>query len=240
MKYLVQTLILSIVGCNLFIACSKDTDNTTANDTDDISTYIATTTTSSKRGIINEMDNSISIASEVEFNNLKYSGIDTIFSNDSTIVISSSNDDNYNFNYELDANYGIIKKSGPSYSFYYIGDLSCTFAGSNIDSHESRVSEWTLSGLESTSDTYILNGDISSYYNNETATYYSIINMSDITFDKSTSKILSGKMTWEIEQILSESDTIFTATLVFNGDQTADLDLNNISYSMDLETGEFK
>ncbi len=238
MKYLGKTLILSIIGCNLFIACSKDNDSATENATEDISIYIATSITSTKRGIVNEMDNSLSIASNVEINNLKYSGNDTIYTNDSTITISEN--DSYNYNYELNANYGIIKNSGPTYNFFYNADLSCTFAGSNIDSHESRLSEWILSGLESTSDTYILNGDISSYYNNSTTTYYSIINMSDITFDKTTQQILSGKMTWEVEQIQSESDTTCIATLVFNGDETADLELNDISYSINLETGELQ
>ncbi len=244
MKTITKSIAFLLFAGSLFFACSENNDkDSETNDTSaEVADYIASSLTSENSGLIIEMDNSIALAATVALENIKSLTTDTIFSNDSTIIFSKDDNDYYSYYYELDTDYGFIKESGPTYSFYYNSVLEGIYNGQYMNSVEDRTGNWILSGFEASADYYSLNGEIvrngSSTHNDITITSESTIIASDIDYDKETLEIISGTLTWNISGNLNDTIFIYTVTIIFNEDQTANITIDNVVYKLDLETGD--
>jgi hypothetical protein len=117
-------------------------------------------------------------------------------------------------------------------------------SSARLTSSSSSSGSMTATGIQPTSATYELNGTIARNAEIESATksYTSTsnISLSALTISKSTMLIASGTATYTYQGTTSGGRSFsYTASVIFNGDGTATIDLNDDrTFLVNLETGE--
>jgi hypothetical protein len=121
-----------------------------------------------------------------------------------------------------------------------------SFSGPNLSSANSGSSVFDLSGLLPADTVFVINGEYkrSGSFSSKIDTSHHgnagiDIVIKSLTLKKPSRKIASGSATISITgDVPKKGSFSFTGTLVFNGDNTATLTLNDVVYMIDLYTGE--
>ena len=148
-----------------------------------------------------------------------------------------------------------------NYTFHYDYALNCTnalptemvvnltYSGSldapRISTQNSGTGNLSVKALDYTYENYSITGSydrtgsfVSKVRDKNTSNSTLDFTLTDVTVDKSTRQITGGTATVTITGSVTGKGTFtFTGSLVFEGDQSATLDLNGTNYSIDLETG---
>jgi len=147
---------------------------------------------------------------------------------------------NSTFSYTLNCNSSNQPDSTSTSSVY-----SGSYSNSNYSSSNSGSSIFTTSGLAPASTQAVVNGEFKqagSFQSKTTATNMGNHNidivLKSLTFTKATRQIASGNATIAVTgSTPSQGSFSYSGTLIFNGDGTATLILNSITYKIDLNTG---
>ena|ERR1700761_8837407 len=149
---------------------------------------------------------------------------------------------NYNstFSYTLNCNSSNQPDNTATNSVYSGSYSSASFSSSNSGS-----SVFAVTGLSPTSTQSVVNGEFkqagsfqSATNTSDTGKHAIDIVLQNLTFTKATRKIASGNATIAVSGTTPNKGTFsYNGSLVFNGDNTATLILNNVTYKIDLITG---
>jgi len=120
-----------------------------------------------------------------------------------------------------------------------------SYSNANYSSTNSGSIIFTTSGLAPTSTQSVVNGEFkqagtfqSKTTTTNTGTHSIDIVLQNLTFTKATCKIASGNATISVTGSSPNQGSFnYTGTLTFNGDNTATLVLNSVTYKIDLITG---
>lgn len=119
------------------------------------------------------------------------------------------------------------------------------FDAPRLASQHSGTSELTVTALNDEATSYIINGDYnrsgsfqSKIRNKNSSTSTVDFSINDLTVDKTSQKILSGSASVTITgSVTGKGAFTYTATIVFEGDGTANVTINGTVYIVDLTTG---
>jgi len=228
------TLFLIPVSCNK----SDDSNQYTAYifPSGAVADYIATTFSSAAGGINDHLENTAILAGR------NYSSNATIDSNfihkklDSAAIIKYD----YNVNYS----FARLNSSPPKFTLSY--DAEGSFTGPLVNSTGNLTGDYTVTGLDTTSTYYLLNGagsgggnQTSIYYNNVSFSSTFRVTFKNITLDKVSHMVVSGSAT------LGSSGTgpagvpfSYSGTITFLGNRLATLEFDGKTYQVDLATAK--
>jgi hypothetical protein len=160
---------------------------------------------------------------------------DTSFQRTVTSGLSTAN---HNINWSVSLN---CTDQIPT-SLVWTGNITGTFDSPKMSGNSTGTRNWTLTGLGPNQPAFILNGTISrngvrtskvrNQYTFETTVNHTYTN---VTIDKDTDKIIGGSGTVTAVVNVSNGNTkTFNGTIVFNGDDTATLTINNRVFTIQL------
>lgn len=232
---------LGLVFSIAFISCSKDESNTA--DVQQSDAVDAITNSLSKQS--NGMASSIELATN-------YADEQSIYTNTATLTCGqlynysddeSYSETNYSYNYDVQSSVQLnCSSSGEADNFLYQATRTGTYDTPRMSSDDNAVSNWTMTGLNTTSTNAIINGSyqrngtqVSKVRNNNS--FQSTINYTstNINVNKTTHKIESGLATVSfIANSSSGNQYSCTGTITFNGNDTATLVINGNTYTINL------
>jgi hypothetical protein len=119
------------------------------------------------------------------------------------------------------------------------------FDAPRLASQHTGSSNLTITALDETETSYIINGDYdragsfqSKIRNKNSSTSTVDFSVDDLTVDKTNQKILSGSASVTITgSVTGKGSFTYTASVVFEGDGTATVTINGTVYIVDLTTG---
>lgn len=119
-----------------------------------------------------------------------------------------------------------------------------SFDGPNVTSTNTGSSTFTIAGLTTTATNFVINGEykragtFQSKVGNKVSGNSTIdIVVTNLTLTKPARKIASGNATISITGTSPKGTFSYTGNIVFNGDNSATLTINNNAYTIDLRTG---
>jgi hypothetical protein len=120
------------------------------------------------------------------------------------------------------------------------------FDGPRLTSSDSGTAQFTIAGLTTNATSWVVNGEYkragsftSKVGDKTTGTSNIDIKATNLTLTKPTGHIAGGTGVIGISVVTSKGTYSFNGTVVFNGDGTANLTVNNTVYVVDLVTGTY-
>jgi len=240
MKRTIYFLLALLVAGTMFMGCEeKLVDDPVA---DQVAEDIASTLGSSNSGISSEIQGASLLVNLYDLN-AKTGITDTVYSTEKNFTSSNEEGTLITFNIDFDLNWGIIFDE---YLYvYYNSTVEGSFDAPRISSTDTRNTNWKITGLFQSSTEYILNGESERTGTAELkiGDQAEIISTSDIvynniTVDKETLEITGGSLDWAITGTIDEDSFTYNATVVYQGDGKALININGHKYSIDIEFGE--
>jgi hypothetical protein len=240
-NYLRLVLALSI-GILLFVSCSDDDDNS-QNLSEGEVTEVLKSSLVEEGGIIHDIE-SISLtlgnaSGRPSYENQNFNdGLSAINCNQ-TIAQSFTNSNSVgNRSWTIVSNWSWTLNcdtQNNSISFDLEGDGTLDFDGPNLSKDISRTHDFNITGIEPSSSEWTYNANHSrngiiqfNVGNQNSMTTTLNYSSTDIVVSKVSQQIVSGTFQVNFQAILSNGNTITRgATVVFNGNQTATVNLDN-------------
>ena len=214
--------------------------------TEEIADEIAAALGSSNSGISDEIVE-IAQLSDDYISELKSTLSDTLYSADTSFTRTNPSGSVITYNYTFQMEYGYVFDGGKLNNFYYNGNASGSFDAPRIGSSDSRISDWTITGLEVSSSNYLLNGittrtgvSQSKVRNKSNISSNSEISLVNVTINKSTFEIVEGTLEWSYTGTVDDQSHTYSVIVVYQGNGVAELTLNGIKYMINISSGEIE
>ena len=236
-----------ILGCMLSVSllavsCRKEDDSTKDDviTTDDAADITTNAVASASYGI----QSSVSSASQTATEKNVYTTTPSISCGQTypNSFTASQTTNTYSYNYNINGTYQMTCTSlGLPSTFIYTLNMQGNYDTPRMSSNDTSQGNLVFTGLAPSSTNAIVNGNftrngnqVSKVQNQRTFTSTTQINLTDLTINKSTAKILSGTGTATISVTSSGVTKNFTGNITFNGNGVATLLINGVSYTINL------
>lgn len=230
---------LFLAGSLALASCKDNEDTTDAVTTDDAAEIVTGTVSSDSYGLVSTIDDASTTAESKG-----------VYTETPTISCGQTYENNfsqaqvtnyYSYNYNINDSYLLqCSTLGIPQTFTYTHNMTGTYSTARLGSNDSANSNLVISGISPQSQNITVNG---SYDRNGTQTFKthsknmeSTVNMTlaNLSVNKSTQTIISGTGTVSIEAKSDNKKYTFTGSITFNGNETATLIINGISYTINL------
>lgn len=232
------------------ISCSKDDDNTNSKKdySDAVADEIAASSSNLTRVMTGTSDSySECISSQTKtavLYGLKSASLDTVFQKKKSFTNSSTELDPYTFSFTYNVHFGLVNKNGDPDNLFYNSDVVGNYEGAIINASISENCNWVLTGLNATSDDFILNGtgvlksNSTNKVREDVIVSTSNVKFQNVTYDKITDEITGGTLNWNISGTVNGESFNYEAVLILTSDRKAELTLSNKKYYINISTGE--
>ncbi|MEM5564168.1 hypothetical protein WNY78_03590 [Psychroserpens sp. AS72] len=144
--------------------------------------------------------------------------------------------------YTVDWSYEMTCNSiGIPQSVTFSSSTDGNYSTQHIISNDYSTSNFDIIGLQPSSETMVLNGDYVrngmqelNVVNTRSVTSILTVTLTDIVIDKSTSNITSGTASLTLTGTSQNTNFSFEGSLIFNGDETATLTINENTYVINI------
>jgi hypothetical protein len=244
MKTTLKFVVLFFAIASFISSCKKDDDSSTVNTTQEVADDMASALGTDNSGISSEIVMATNLSASYSTKSLATK--DTMYSYDTTYTASYEGTYiSYDYTYTLE--YGFVYSNLTLDNFYYNGLLSGWYNGTKLYYTDERTGNWVVTGLGSSSTSYIVNGTTtrtgatqSKVRNKSTLASTSSLTLTNVLVNKNTHKITGGTITWTITGTVNTTPYSYTATVTFTGSDQATLEINGTTYTIDLAAGEVK
>jgi len=237
-------VVLTLLSVSLMTSCKKEDSSSSAN-VDDVADNIASSVGTSNSGLSSEMEQVTKLVKTSKSLLLKSTLADTLYSKDSSFSISNSPNAIITYNYAFNMKFGYVYALNSLSNIFCNTSINGGFDAPRISSTDSRTGKWVLTGLATSSNSYILNGTVaitgsskSKVRNKSTATSVSDVTVTNVKINKTTSVITEGALNWSIKGQINGQTYAYTATVVYKGNGKADVTINGTTYTISLATGQ--
>ncbi|HHU35300.1 MAG TPA: hypothetical protein GXZ49_08750 [Bacteroidetes bacterium] len=244
MKRTIYFLLALLVSGTMFMGCEeKLADDPVA---DQVAEDIASTLGSSTSGISSEIQG-VSLMVNLYSLGVKSGGItDTVYSTAKSFISLNEEGTQITFRYDYDLNWGLVLENSILHA-YYNSSISGSFDAPRISASDERSTNWKLTGLGGGSTEYILNGRSNRAGTTQLKiedqveiTSTSDIVFNNVTVNKETLEITGGSLDWAIAGVIDGESFSYDATVVYKGDNLAQININGHKYSVNIEIGEIE
>lgn len=242
-----KTTKLFLVACLLFIAaaCNDDDDSSSAMTSEEAADVVGSSLAVNSSGFTAVVNASIAGADAA----LEASdgGRTAACGYTNEVTFSATNLPGAIITYSYDYSYNYILTCGNDVpqSLAVNTTYDGQFDAPRLASQHAGTSDLTITALDETATSYIINGDYnrsgafqSKIRNKNSSTSTVDFSIDDLAVDKINQKILSGSASVTITgSVTGKGSFTYTATVVFEGDGTAQVTINGTVYIVDLTTG---
>ena len=159
-----------------------------------------------------------------------------------TTIVRIKSVGSYSYNYTFNFQYSFVTANSLSFSYTMKG----VYDAPNLSSADSANAAWTVSGILPAATQYKVNGlyirdgsEASKVRNKNSLNTKLELTLKDISASKETGKILGGTADGSLNGSDTNGDTFsYIVNVVFNGDQTATITVNEQTYNVNLTKGQ--
>ncbi|PZU86952.1 MAG: hypothetical protein DI529_07940 [Chryseobacterium sp.] len=229
-----------LVGCLAMTSCNKDRDDDSQTVTTDDAAEIVTGAVSSESyGLVSTIDDaSTTAAAKGVYTDTPSISCGETYSNN---LAAAQSNNYFSYNYNINGSYLLgCSNLGIPQSLNYTHSMTGSYSTARIASDDSANGNMLITGISPQSQNITINGNYlrkgSETFKIKSKNVESSINMtiSNLSVNKTSLVIASGTGTLSIEAKSNSKEYSFTGTIIFNGDKTATLVINGISYIIDL------
>lgn len=238
-------LLIRLISLNLilvFTSCNTNDDNTMISSSTELSDEEAVELIESslQKSTGGFNDNTKTFAEDLT-NDITINEDCSVIYNDTFVI-------NYEENlvqasYTVDWSYEMTCNNlGIAQSVLFSSSTDGNYSSQHIISSDNSMSYFEITGLQPSSETMILNGNYErtgmqelTIINTRSVTSHLIVDLTDIVISKGNNTITSGTATVLLTGVSQNTSFTIEGSLVFNGGESATLNINDNTYTLNLE-----
>lgn len=236
MKWWPMTLLVAFLAGVSGSGCNKEKDDLAGYE-DEAADVVAGSLAGEKstQGVAGQAEDVVEMTREAQSAFGKFADFDT------TVYRKGSLTGGYIWDYTFHFSWAY----GSVNSVIFTYDMKGSYDTPRLGSSDSSDASWTVTGLLPRDSSLVINGtyerkgsQVSKVRNKRSLTTNTVISLKDMTIGKVSKRITGGTADCSISGSVSDGKTFsFTGKVVFHGNQTATLTINDSVYELNLITG---